>query len=177
MNKKIMPFYIAAVFITFFLIAVSARSQDLVEAFDEDDVPVSIEVFPTITTRSFSLSLSPMSQWLNPQYPAAEAVTTAAQPPIQILPIPFAGYQDTYGILLGAALALYDPETQTRLTTSYLTNLDGYERYKERFQWRRPNEWLLDVSASVGTDIQHYLSLIHISEPTRQAEISYAVFC
>ena len=23
----------------------------------------------------------------------------------------------------------------------------------------------------------HYLSLIHISEPTRQAEISYAVFC
>src|SRR5678809_64154 len=25
--------------------------------------------------------------------------------------------------------------------------------------------------------IQGYLSLIHISEPTRQAEISYAVFC
>src|SRR5674476_584113 len=28
-----------------------------------------------------------------------------------------------------------------------------------------------------GTDIVLYLSLIHISEPTRQAEISYAVFC
>src|SRR5674476_1442973 len=27
------------------------------------------------------------------------------------------------------------------------------------------------------TDIPVYLSLIHISEPTRQAEISYAVFC
>src|SRR5678809_555409 len=27
------------------------------------------------------------------------------------------------------------------------------------------------------SDIQYYLSLIHISEPTRQAEISYAVFC
>src|SRR5678810_145010 len=28
-----------------------------------------------------------------------------------------------------------------------------------------------------GADRSHYLSLIHISEPTRQAEISYAVFC
>ena len=30
------------------------------------------------------------------------------------------------------------------------------------------NKWAIDVEA---------LSLIHISEPTRQAEISYAVFC
>ena len=28
-----------------------------------------------------------------------------------------------------------------------------------------------------GRDPHHILSLIHISEPTRQAEISYAVFC
>ena len=31
---------------------------------------------------------------------------------------------------------------------------------------------------SEGTETyRYYLSLIHISEPTRQAEISYAVFC
>jgi hypothetical protein len=158
MNKKGIKLFIGASILTvFFLVAVTARSEDFVEPFD-NDAPVSMdENFPMITTRSFSLSLSPMPQWINPQYPPAEAVTTKTQlPPIQILPVPFAGYQDTYGLLLGAALALYDPETQTRLTSSYLTNLDGYSRYKERFQWRRPNEWLLDVSASVGTDIQHY---------------------
>src|SRR5674476_1627414 len=31
--------------------------------------------------------------------------------------------------------------------------------------------------AELGEDEWQYLSLIHISEPTRQAEISYAVFC
>ena len=31
--------------------------------------------------------------------------------------------------------------------------------------------------AQVLADNHHELSLIHISEPTRQAEISYAVFC
>ena len=36
--------------------------------------------------------------------------------------------------------------------------------FKLRVVMRRPNEAL-------------FLSLIHISEPTRQAEISYAVFC
>ena len=40
-----------------------------------------------------------------------------------------------------------------------------------------------DLVISVGGDgtmllsVHQYLSLIHISEPTRQAEISYAVFC
>src|SRR5665213_3104381 len=33
------------------------------------------------------------------------------------------------------------------------------------------------VQAAVRNDIVPILSLIHISEPTRQAEISYAVFC
>src|SRR5665213_1869419 len=32
-------------------------------------------------------------------------------------------------------------------------------------------------NAFTSNDITNYLSLIHISEPTRQAEISYAVFC
>src|SRR5665213_2099238 len=31
--------------------------------------------------------------------------------------------------------------------------------------------------AQAGMQLVHELSLIHISEPTRQAEISYAVFC
>src|SRR5665213_684124 len=34
----------------------------------------------------------------------------------------------------------------------------------------------LEVAKVLGKAI-YYLSLIHISEPTRQAEISYAVFC
>src|SRR5665213_3813118 len=33
------------------------------------------------------------------------------------------------------------------------------------------------ASATDATGANQYLSLIHISEPTRQAEISYAVFC
>ena len=33
------------------------------------------------------------------------------------------------------------------------------------------------VEPVVKDDVEIYLSLIHISEPTRQAEISYAVFC
>ena len=36
---------------------------------------------------------------------------------------------------------------------------------------------LLKAARSYGLKAQGYLSLIHISEPTRQAEISYAVFC
>src|SRR5678809_33262 len=36
---------------------------------------------------------------------------------------------------------------------------------------------LLGVDAETGVFMLLYLSLIHISEPTRQAEISYAVFC
>ena len=37
---------------------------------------------------------------------------------------------------------------------------------------------LANASGSYGKAIaEHTLSLIHISEPTRQAEISYAVFC
>src|SRR5674476_1141828 len=42
-------------------------------------------------------------------------------------------------------------------------------------RWVRWREWFF---ASRVKFINHYfLSLIHISEPTRQAEISYAVFC
>ena len=36
----------------------------------------------------------------------------------------------------------------------------------------------IEITQAAGyTPIEQYLSLIHISEPTRQAEISYAVFC
>src|SRR5674476_495677 len=38
------------------------------------------------------------------------------------------------------------------------------------------NEWL-DVVPCPIAEMDENLSLIHISEPTRQAEISYAVFC
>ena len=39
------------------------------------------------------------------------------------------------------------------------------------------NEKRLTTKEIVSFDRSKYLSLIHISEPTRQAEISYAVFC
>ena len=47
---------------------------------------------------------------------------------------------------------------------------------------RKPAKRLFDENlyAYIASDahrVEHYLSLIHISEPTRQAEISYAVFC
>ena len=37
---------------------------------------------------------------------------------VRILPAPLASYKDTYGFIGGLALMLYEPYTQTRLTTS-----------------------------------------------------------
>src|SRR5665213_1146620 len=45
--------------------------------------------------------------------------------------------------------------------------IKGYDRHA---LWRSNREVIKDAPIS-------HLSLIHISEPTRQAEISYAVFC
>src|SRR5678809_1636505 len=39
------------------------------------------------------------------------------------------------------------------------------------------NVWVLMIETELSFALAMYLSLIHISEPTRQAEISYAVFC
>ena len=44
----------------------------------------------------------------------------------------------------------------------------SYKLYDEKDVYLRDNQFLATM---------YYLSLIHISEPTRQAEISYAVFC
>ena len=41
----------------------------------------------------------------------------------------------------------------------------------------RKNQFIRPPIANIDTFIVVFLSLIHISEPTRQAEISYAVFC
>src|SRR5665647_3685311 len=38
-------------------------------------------------------------------------------------------------------------------------------------------DWVIGMSTSVMTWSVSYLSLIHISEPTRRTPISYAVFC
>ena len=70
------------------------------------------------------------------------------------------------------------------------------ERAKNNFETFKNHTsilfWSLGNESYAGDDIEamnvyfaekkdgrlvHYLSLIHISEPTRQAEISYAVFC
>src|SRR5674476_1620763 len=47
---------------------------------------------------------------------------------------------------------------------------DVYKRQGQSVNWRRSNRKPCKRSGCP-------LSLIHISEPTRQAEISYAVFC
>src|SRR5665213_1576836 len=39
-----------------------------------------------------------------------------------------------------------------------------------------PNTFDLQNPPNIDDSVAYYLSLIHISEPTRQAEISYAVF-
>jgi outer membrane protein assembly factor BamA len=151
MRQKLI-FISLAVSVIFFLIRVNASGAEW--SIDED-LEVADAYAPTKTALEFSLS--PLPQWINPEYPEAEVnKTNASSKNLQILPIPFAGYQDTYGFLGGAALALYDPANQTRLTTSFLTNFDQYVRYKARFEWRRPGEWLLNASASLGNDIQHY---------------------
>src|SRR5665213_2304444 len=62
------------------------------------------------------------------------------------------------------------------------------EAFKKRMGWRFP--WVSSYGSDFNDDYHvsftkdelatgkvYYLSLIHISEPTRQAEISYAVFC
>src|SRR5674476_14162 len=40
-----------------------------------------------------------------------------------------------------------------------------------------PSKQIVQIDQLVWVGDYQYLSLIHISEPTRQAEISYAVFC
>ena len=71
-----------------------------------------------------------------------------------------------------------------------LTNFTGWLAEVEKLVEREPliavrdllhgldyQSWLFETSASPKAAEMRMLSLIHISEPTRQAEISYAVFC
>ena len=72
-----------------------------------------------------------------------------------------------------------------------LRNCDDYKDYHEKkpVTWTNEPEFLRDFSERIvkselykeymdsSDDSYENLSLIHISEPTRQAEISYAVFC
>src|SRR5678809_1495970 len=61
--------------------------------------------------------------------------------------------------------------------TAYAGSIDrGLRRVKESADYLRD----LGIGGSAvgtGVTVEKELSLIHISEPTRQAEISYAVFC
>jgi outer membrane protein assembly factor BamA len=75
---------------------------------------------------------------------------------LRILPAPLAAYKDTYGFIAGVALMLYDPSTQTRLTTSANTNFDDYFKYRLRFEWIRPEEWIFDADSYLGNDLQAY---------------------
>src|SRR5674476_189958 len=56
---------------------------------------------------------------------------------------------------------------------SRLGSLPAWEMTHDVPRWATPGQPTND-SQSMNRE---YLSLIHISEPTRQAEISYAVFC
>ena len=59
-------------------------------------------------------------------------------------------------------------------TMMYCKN-DGLRDYQQEMKLRLFKEW--EFHRSVMVQMPTGLSLIHISEPTRQAEISYAVFC
>ncbi len=93
---------------------------------------------------------------LGPPPEAASNTGTAQSAGIGILPLPYGGYSDTYGVLGGTGLAAYEESSQTRLVTSLLTNFNDYFRYKARFDWRRPDQWIFDVTASAGNDIEDY---------------------
>ena len=51
------------------------------------------------------------------------------------------------------------------------------QREKSKEQFNNQIQQLEDQFSTIQSQIDELLSLIHISEPTRQAEISYAVFC
>ena len=69
----------------------------------------------------------------------------------------------------GDASFLEEPTEATNKLWGKLQELQKEERAKGG---------VLDMETEVVTSLTAYgLSLIHISEPTRQAEISYAVFC
>lgn len=154
--KKKETFYLvlSGIFIAFYIQPAPARGEDSTHPLDYPALSLADE---TPSSNAITLSLTSTPQWVFPEYPEAGSNTeTSHRQPIQISPVPFAGYQDTYGFLGGAALSIYDPNNQTRLITSFLTNFEGYVRYKARFDLRRPGEWLFSTYVSVGNDIQHY---------------------
>jgi outer membrane protein assembly factor BamA len=75
---------------------------------------------------------------------------------LSFLPAPYVGYSDTYGFLSGVAGVLYETDTQTRLTTSVLTNFNGYLRGRVRLDWFEPGDFVCYVTGSIGNDFQDY---------------------
>src|SRR5678810_736187 len=64
-----------------------------------------------------------------------------------------------------------------------MNGVDGWQIDREPTFEPKPDEYpeevwgIEDPRITYAPELKKYLSLIHISEPTRQAEISYAVFC
>ncbi len=77
-------------------------------------------------------------------------------PRFHVLPVPLASYKDTYGFIGGVGLVLYDPHTQTRFSASANTNFDEYFKYRMRFEWIKPEVWILDADGYLGNDLQAY---------------------
>src|SRR5678809_679568 len=97
-------------------------------------------------------------------------------------------YRSMYGLLklMYSSTGAYDDLRKARVIiggdlpamksirnpVSTVTRLWGSKLYPKPLEIVADNERIVDPIKQV-----HKLSLIHISEPTRQAEISYAVFC
>src|SRR5665213_1440711 len=93
----------------------------------------------------------------------------------------------TYGVVIEAGLMLntmayaFTPPNWTKglkLRAVVIADPHVVEPWFPVSRWRH----VIEVAQALNPDIifmlgDYILSLIHISEPTRQAEISYAVFC
>eukprot|EP00825_Cyclidium_porcatum_P012349 TRINITY_DN16440_c0_g1_i2.p2 TRINITY_DN16440_c0_g1~~TRINITY_DN16440_c0_g1_i2.p2 ORF type:complete len:119 (-),score=24.84 TRINITY_DN16440_c0_g1_i2:28-384(-) len=70
-------------------------------------------------------------------------------------------------------------DTATKYNSSWtlIDNSNGTEYHSDQSVIANNEQLFLDLGFSVVLTQAYYLSLIHISEPTRLGMISYAVFC
>src|SRR5665213_4405431 len=130
-----------------------------------------------VTTADYPLPDPPLLADCNPGIPGGRLIMSTWVDPKTFNPI--TGNEqssaDIYRFLFASLLG-YDPNTQevSPGLADWWTNAPDNKTWT--FHLRKNLRWS-DGQPITADDVVFTLSLIHISEPTRQAEISYAVFC
>src|SRR5450756_1563497 len=90
-------------------------------------------------------------------------------------PLHFEAFMQSYqDMVFGTAARLLGNPTEAEDIAQEVF-LKAYERFTELSQSPTAGGWLKTVTRNLC--LNHLLSLIHISEPTKLGMISYAVFC